>query len=423
MLRYALPLLSLLLAAPAHSYPIDGYDYSGIRRLRLQQLVQAGELPGNKLPPGALKSIDQVGLNLSTAAAAERSIPATSDPIMQAKLDAVFAGRPTSYAIALMEITPGQPFRYAQRQAHRAFVPGSVGKLAVAAGLFNELARRFPDDIEKRRELLKSRMVRGGKWIHSDHHTVPHFDPQSGKHFNRIPQEEDVFSLYEWTDHMLSPSANAAASVVWKEVILMRAFAEHYPPSADQEKKFWSETPKRELSPMVMSTVNDPLLALGIKEQDWRLGNLFTATAKTIAPGFGGSKATPYGLMQWLLALEQGKVVDDWSSTEIKRLMYSTARRIRYAAAPALAKDAVYFKSGSQYKCKPEADFACAKYKGNVDNYMNSVAIVEQPDQRVYLVVLMSNVLRVDSAVEHQAIAAEIKQLIASTASAGEGAN
>ncbi len=414
MLRVAAIAMLVALSAPAWSYPIDGYEYSGIRRLEFQQQIQAGLAKGNVLPPGALLSIDQVQLNLVDISAADAPDLARTDPALQAKLEALLPGRDASYAVALLEITPGQSSRYAARGAQRAMVPGSVGKLAVAGGLFAELARLYPDDIEKRRTVLRERMVRGGKWVISDHHTIPHFDPASGKGHRALPTENDLFSLYEWTDHMLSPSANAAASVVWKELVLMRAFGDQYPPSAEQEKDYWANTPKREITPIVMSTVNDPLREIGIAEADWRLGNLFTRMGKQLAPGGGGSKASPQGLMQWLVALESGTVVDPWSSREIKRLMYSTERRIRYASAPALANHAVYFKSGSLYKCKPEPDFKCEKYKGNVENYMNSVAIVEQAEQgRVYLVVLMSNVLRKNSAVDHQTLAAQIEKLMA----------
>ncbi len=62
-----------------------------------------------------------------------------------------------------------------------------------------------------------------------------------------------------------------------------------------------------------------------------------------------------------------------------KRLIYMTQRRIRYASSPALNDAAVYFKSGSLYRCKPEEGFVCRKYEGNVENLMNSVAIVESP--------------------------------------------
>jgi hypothetical protein len=50
---------------------------------------------------------------------------------------------------------------------------------------------------------------------------------------------------------------------------------------------------------------------------------------------------------------------------------------------------------------------------GNVDNYMNSVATIEAADGRIYLVALMSNVLRKNSASEHQALGTRIERLMA----------
>ena len=93
--------------------------------------------------------------------------------------------------------------------------------------------------------------------------------------------------------------------------------------------------------------------------------------------------------------------------------MYMTAKRIRYASSPALNEAAVYYKSGSLYRCKPEPDFKCGQYMGNVENVMNSVAIVEHPSGRTYLVGLMSNILRKNSAVEHQSLATFIDRILA----------
>jgi hypothetical protein len=97
--------------------------------------------------------------------------------------------------------------------------------------------------------------------------------------------------------------------------------------------------------------------------------------------------------------------------------MYQTERRIRYGSSPALADAALYFKSGSLFECAPEPDFVCKAYAGNVKNLMHSVAIVEAPAQTRrlhYLVVVMSNVLRRNSAVEHQTLGTAIHKLIGS---------
>ena len=122
-------------------------------------------------------------------------------------------------------------------------------------------------------------------------------------------------------------------------------------------------------------------------------------------------------LLRFALRMEQGRLVDAFSSREIKRLLYMTQRRIRYASAPALKHAAVYFKSGSLYRCQPEEGFVCKKYHGNVENRMNSLAVVESPagEPRLYYVVaVMSNVLRRNSAVEHQTLATRIHRLIES---------
>ena len=127
--------------------------------------------------------------------------------------------------------------------------------------------------------------------------------------------------------------------------------------------------------------------------------------------------------MRYLLRLEQGRVVDDFSSREIKRLLYMTERRIRYASSPALRDSAVYFKSGSLYSCAPEEGFTCRKYHGNKRNYMNSLAVVETPagaPKLFYMVTLMSNVLRKNSAVDHQTLAARIHRILEADHKAAE---
>ncbi len=67
--------------------------------------------------------------------------------------------------------------------------------------------------------------------------------------------------------------------------------------------------------------------------------------------------------------------MEAWSSLEMKRFLYTTKRRC--VCAPEPAKAAVYFKSGSLFRCVPEEGFKCVKYMGNAQNAMNSVIIVE----------------------------------------------
>jgi hypothetical protein len=404
-------LMVFALSSSLNAYPIDGFSQSGIRRLERLRLISAGELQGTMPVEGALKGVEEIRLRLTGSRGDSIGFPLSPDPAMQRELDGLFPNRDESYSIAVLDITQGKPVRYAARQENRTFSPGSVGKLAVAAGLFAELKRLFPDDLQKRQDLLKNRMVAADQWIRNDDHKVPVFDPDKRTYASRVLHEGDLFSLYEWTDHMLSASANAAASMVWKEVILMRVYSNQYPPSYEEEVRFFSETSRKVLQELAVAVVNEPLRDAGITQEEWQLGSLFTRRGKEIIPGTA-SLASPTGLLKYLIAVERGKLVDAWSSLEIKRLMYMTAKRIRYASSPRLALSAVYFKSGSLYKCKPEPDFVCKKYMGNVENVMNSVAIVEHPDGRIYCVALMSNILRKNSAVEHQTLATYIDRIL-----------
>ena len=394
------------------TYPIDGYEKTGIRRLLRLQLIQEGKIVDKKAVAGALKTSKEIKLNLTDKRGDSLATIPAPDPKLQKSISALFPNLDESYSMTVLNITPGKKFSYAEIKPNRVYMPGSVGKLAIVSGLFTELKTLYPDSFDKRIALLKTRMVRAGRWAIPNSHTIPFFDPETKKFFKRTVQEEDVFSLYEWADHMLSVSSNAAGSVVWKELILMRAFGKKYPVDEQTEKDFFQKTPKSELKDLAMSVVNDPLRKVGITKEEWQLGSFFTKEGKKFVPGEGGSIASPYGLMKYMVALERGKVVDAESSLEIKKLMYMTDRRIRYISSPALANAAVYFKSGSFYKCKPEPDYECKKYAGNVENYMNSVVIVEQPDGTTYLVALMSNVLRKNSNVDHMTLASRIDKII-----------
>jgi hypothetical protein len=198
--------------------------------------------------------------------------------------------------------------------------------------------------------------------------------------------------------------------VAWKQALLLRQFGARYPAPAKEEAEFLRHTPKAELSRLALEALEAPLRDCGLNTDRLRLGTFFTRNASAVIPGTA-SYATPRELMRWLVKMEQGKLVDAWSSLELKRLLYFARPRYRYASAPALTRAAVFFKSGSLFECEPEPGFHCGAYKGNRVNLMHSVAAVES-GRKVYLVTIMSNVLRVNSAVEHQTIAGEIEKLI-----------
>jgi hypothetical protein len=403
--------LGLAAAATAYGYPLDGAARTGIRRLVGYRLQQEGTLQGPKLPPGALLSSNAIVLRLrGVNDGFDLGEKSPHDPYLQAGLEKIFAARDPSYAAALLDISDPQRPLYASLRADRKMIPGSVGKLLVAAGLFDALARTYPASVEAREKLLRETIVPADSFIFRDSKTVPVYGEGGAGMRHRRLALGDKFNLWEWLDHMLSVSSNAAGSMVWKQALLLRRFGARYPLPLAEEAAFLRGVPKPELSKLALETLEAPLTAAGLDTARLRLGTMFTSNASAAIPGTA-SYASPNELLRWLVKLEQGKLVDAWSSLELKKLLYFVRPRYRYASSPALRRAAVFFKSGSLFECTPEPGFTCAAYQGNKRNLMHSVAVVES-ERKVYLVAIMSNVLRVNSAVEHHAIAGEIERLI-----------
>ena len=409
MKRLVLSLMILLLQAaggPAWSYPVDGGDYTGIVRLEGYRLAQQ-----RLLPKGARLPLEKVDLRLMERR--ELVLPA-SDPEFSRQILRLLGAEADRYALAVLDLSDPEKPRYAEHRGEVNHNPGSVGKLVIVLGVFQALADLYPDDIAARERVLRQTLVVADSFIISDHHKVPFWNPAEQRLVSRPLQIGDRASLWSCLDWMLSASSNAAASMVLKELLLLRHFGRDYPVDKAMEEKFWRQTGKGELSALLTRSLQEPVTRNGLDLNHLRQGGFFTWKGKQLVPGTS-SQASPRMLMEYLLRLEQGKLVDEFSSREIKRLLYMTQRRIRYASSPALADAAVYFKSGSLYRCKPEPDFVCRKYQGNVENLLNSVAIVEYPagERRLhYLVVVMSNVLRKNSAVEHQSLATRVHRLI-----------
>jgi hypothetical protein len=241
------------------------------------------------------------------------------------------------------------------------------------------------------------------------------FDPQTRTLVRRPIAIGDRASLWEYLDWMLSVSSNSAAAMNQRDAMMLRAMGQEYPPEPDEVDAFFDSLGPSGRTQLFQQTFWSPVTENGLDLANIRQGSFFTAGGKKRVNGGGNSYATVRSLLRYLVKMEQGQLVDEWSSRQIKRLLYLTERRIRYASSPALRDAAVYFKSGSLYSCKEEEGFRCGKYMGNVRNFMNSVAIVEQDvdGKRIhYVVTLISNVLRVNSAVAHQTLGGQIHELM-----------
>jgi hypothetical protein len=411
-LKTGLLLILLWLPGAGNAYPLDGYAESGIRRVEGARLAVEGVITGTRQPPGALKPLADVDLRLLDHR--DLDLPAP-DPAFTAQVVRLLGDQANRYGVAVLDLSdPAQP-RYAEHRGEVRQNVGSVGKLVVALGIFQALADIWPDDTGERTRVLRNTVVTADSFIHTDHHKVRLFDVAHRKLDKRPLREGDQGTLWEYMDWMLSASSNAAAAMCMREAMLLRHYGKNYPPPQAEIERFFNETPKQELTGLYVETFFEPVTRNGLDLEQLRQGSFFTNTGKRRVPGGGSSYGTARELMKYLLRMEQGRLVDIYSSREIKRLLYMTEWRIRYASSPALRNSAVYFKSGSLYQCKQEPDFKCGKYMGNVKNYMNSVAIVETDSggwQLDYMVTLISNVLRKNSAVEHQTLATRIHRLL-----------
>lgn len=400
-----------LLASLCDAYPIDGYPYTGIRRLDFYDLAQQGIVPGRQLSPGAKYPLERIQprfVNLEQLSALE------IDGEYSKKIRGYLGAETDRYGVSILDLSdPDNPI-YAEHNALFKSNVGSVGKIVIVVALFNTLADLYPTDIAAREGLLRDTRVVADRFIEHDSHKVPIWDVGNRKLSHRALRIGDEGSLWEYVDWTLSASSNAAASMVMRELLLLQHFRHSYPVSVERAKEYLDNASATELRELMLSSLDAALESNGIDTESLRQGSFFTRYGKNRTGGVT-SYGTPRELMKVLLRLEQGKLIDEFSSREIKRLLYMTQRRIRYASHPALNDSAVYFKSGSLYSCQPEPGFTCGKYKGNKRNTLASVAIIETAkDGRNlhYLVVVISNVLRVNSAVAHQTLALRIHRMI-----------
>ncbi len=395
----------------AGAYPLDGYEKTGIGRLEAQRLVQINEKPGKKRPSGELLPLEMVDLRL--LGHREMELP-ESDPKLTARLKKLLGPEADRYGMTLLDLSDLENPRYAEWNGHQHQNPGSVGKIVVALAVFQALADIYPDDIAARENVLRTSMITADIFSVSDHHSVPFWNPETRSVSKRPIKQGDTASLWTYLDWMMSPSSNSAAAMNEKTLISITHFGKRYPVSAEEEQAFFDETPKKQLSEIFLKAIQDPITRNGMDIEELRQGSFFTHQGKQQIPGTS-SYATPRALAEFMLKLEQGRLVDEWSSREIKRLMYITERRIRYGSSGALWPSAIYFKSGSLYSCAPEEGFVCKKYHGNKRNYMNSVAIIETPagqDRLFYTVAVLSNVLRKNSAEDHRDLARAVHSML-----------
>lgn len=418
--RPALTALAVtVLWGAAYSYPLDGYEETGIRRVEGARLANEARAIGGFQPPGAELSTEQVDLRLLDR---PNLVLPPADPEFTEQIRTLLGEKAAHYAVTVLDLSDPGNVRYAEFRGDYRQNVGSVGKLLSALGLFQALADTWPHDLKKRKEILRDTTITADSFSRHDNKNIRIFDVEKQILTYRIMQDGDRGSLWEFLDWMLSVSSNSAASMVMRDAMLMRKWRQGYPMSEEEIRRFFNETPAGELTGLFQATFWEPVSRNGLPLDQIRQGSFFTAQGKKNINGGGNSYATARTLTQAMLLMEQGKLVDEWSSRQLKRLLYLTERRDRYASSPELDDAAVYFKSGSLYMCREETGFDCESYRGNVINYMCSLAIIEQEiggARLHYISAVISNVLRRDSSHDHQELGTGIHRLIKATRGLG----
>jgi hypothetical protein len=409
MKRMLAMILGGLLAGNAGAYPLDGYDRTGIARLHAFQMVQRALVAKDHLKPGSLWGMKRVRLRLLDQPGLTLPKP---DPAFSAQVRDLLGGDESAYGVGILDLSNPERPRYAAVNDAHAQQPASVGKLVVMVAFFQALADAFPK-ISDRERILRKTVIEANELILTDTHVVPIYAVGDPSVEYRSLKEGDRANLWTFLDWMVSVSSNSASSMVIAQVLLLKQFGAEYPVSKRKANEFLRKTPTGELSKIFADALGSPLKRNGLNPGQFQQGSFFTREGNKRVSSVG-SRATARELVRYCLLMEQGKLVDRWSSLEIKRILYLTDYRIRYASSPALDEAALYFKSGSLYECRKEKGFNCRKYHGNVMNYMNSVTVVETAGSRPlhYIAAVLSNVLKKDSQDVHKSMAKGVHKLI-----------
>jgi hypothetical protein len=439
-------LLVALFSSAALAFPVDDYERTGIRRLKFQQDALNGVHRGPKLTPGQRWPSSSIKLRMRDVGRNfELTADTPKDPVLQPALQKLLKQWSWhKYNVAILDITdPAHP-RYAAVNENNPQTPGSVAKLLVAAGMFEQLKQLFPNDYLAREKMLRETIVAADDWAMKDSHDMPMI---SGANLDVSTSRRvyigDKLSLWEWMDGALSASNNSAASMMWREATLMRLLGAEYPP-LKRDKELWTRLGRDAMTTASFEVVNKPLIDAGLDPEVLRLRLYFTTGASKYIRS-STSSATALALVQWLLKVEQGRMVDEWSSLELKKMMYLTRRRVRYLHTHKLDNLAAFFKSGSLFKFKPETTER-VQYEGDLQNVLNSVIVLDgtpPPPEAlaavtgpaadlaaktptvnaagkpyIYLVAVMSNELKRNAAEDHARLAEAIHTLITATGDA-----
>jgi hypothetical protein len=392
----------LFLLAPIYSlyaYPLDDYERTGIERLYGFFGALKTESGERNITRGAQLPSKDVRLRLLGK---YNELPPV-DAEFTRGIRALLPPGQGTYSLALLDLTNPQFPRYAAINENHPFIPASVGKVFVALALLQTLYDSFGPNIALREKVLRESRIIADNIVYTDHHDVPFWDGDKRMVFHRPLQAGDMGSLWTYLDWMISASSNSAGSTLMKHIILMDHFKGYYPPSPQEEMQFFAQHSGAELARRITNIMHRTMRANNFDPGKLMQASLFTREGKKFIPSVG-STVQAREMLRLLHKMEQGRLIDPWSSREMKNLLYLTQKRIRYSNSYLLDEAAVYYKSGSLYSGGPP-------YQGRTRNILHSGVVVEAPAEAPkvhYLLMLSTNILVKDSLVLHEEIAGYI---------------
>ena len=400
--------LGLGLARVGGAYPLDEVEVTGIKRLEgLRRAIRTSPDTWVVAPGGELPSAN---VELSLVDRPDLRIPAP-DPVLSSQLRQILGVDAGGWSLAVLDLTDPDHPRYGAVNPDAHMNAGSAGKIVTALALLTAVGDAFPDPKERER-VLRETIIVADEYIRNDTHEVPWWE--DGAHMvTRGPiREGDSGNLYQYLDWSLSSSSSAGAAIVQREALVVRRFGPGYPVDPATAQTWLERTAKGELGRRLAEANREPLARSGIARDRLQQGSLFTREGKRRIPG-QSSWATARGLVDFMLAMEKGQLVDSWTSLEMKRLLYVTDKRVRWAGAAELREAAVFFKSGSLWRCGGRG--ACGEYAGNYWNFLAAVGEVEMPQRDPalhYIFGAISNVLGRDSISEHDRVGGAVQILM-----------
>ena len=246
-------ILLFLFANHGQAYPLDAYENTNIGRLEAASRIERDLLKGSKQPKGALLGQAQVDLRLLDRQ--NLSIPPVDEKFSK-QIRSLLGDKASRYGVSVLDLSDLNNIRYAEHNGEQVQNPGSVGKVLVGLAIYQALADLYPNDLEKRWQILRDTTITADEFIISDSHTVRMWDRENEKLIRRPLKIGDTGTLLEYLDWMFSPSSNAAAATLTKHAMLLKHFGHAYPVSIEMGNEYFKQTERKSLSTTLAEASN-----------------------------------------------------------------------------------------------------------------------------------------------------------------------